>query len=113
GGGGVPDYRGADIADGRWSVLDYDLLAEPLRKPLSYQPCHNVGATSGGKSDNDADWPRRISLRPSEARRGRQRGSARSQMQKLSAGKIPFLTSLPLYVTPTPRRQLRAAWAAQ
>src|SRR5262245_64458957 len=34
--------------------------------------------------------PRRISLRRSDARDGRQRGSARGQMQKISAGKFHF-----------------------
>src|SRR5215813_11480903 len=35
-------------------------------------------------------YPRRIGLRPSEARHRRQRGSARGQMQKISAGKFHF-----------------------
>ena len=42
----------------------------------------------GGKADDDAHRPRRIGLRPRDARHGRQRGSARGQMQKLSAGKF-------------------------
>jgi len=33
-------------------------------------------------------WTPRIGLHPSEARHGRERGSARVQMQKLSAGKF-------------------------
>ena len=48
----------------------------------------------GGKANNDAHRPRRIGLRPSNTRHGRQRGSARGQMKKLSAGKfhlaLPF-----------------------
>src|SRR5215831_13552325 len=39
--------------------------------------------------------PRRIGLRPSEARRGRERGSARCQMQEISAGK--FHSALPAF----------------
>src|SRR5262249_32774975 len=35
-------------------------------------------------------YPRRIGLRPSEARHRRQRGSARGQMQKISAGEVHF-----------------------
>jgi hypothetical protein len=31
------DGLGADIAGSSWSVLDDELLAEPLRQPLSYQ----------------------------------------------------------------------------
>ena len=45
-------------------------------------------APPGGKADDDAHRPRRIGLRPRDARHGRQRGSARCQMQKLSAGKF-------------------------
>src|SRR5262249_15991875 len=40
------------------------------------------------KSDNDAHRPRRIGLRPRDPRNGWQRGSARDQMQKLSAGEF-------------------------
>src|SRR5713226_129364 len=78
--GRVHDHLGADIAASSWSVLDDELLAEPLRQPLSYQACHDVSGTTGGKSDDQAYWPRRIGLRPSEARHGRQRGSARCRM---------------------------------
>ena len=42
------------------------------------------------KKKSPHDHPRRISLRPSGARHGRKRGSARCQMQKLSAGKVQF-----------------------
>src|SRR5262245_56119459 len=48
---------GGDIAGSSWSVLDDELLVEPLRQPFSYQACHDVGATSGSKSDNDAHRP--------------------------------------------------------
>jgi len=34
--GRVHDHLGADIAGSSWSVLDDELLAEPLRQPLSY-----------------------------------------------------------------------------
>jgi transposase len=40
---------------------------------------------AGGKADDDAHRPCRIGLRPSERRHRRERGSARCQMQKLSA----------------------------
>ena len=43
---------------------------------------------AGGKADDDAHRPRRIGLRPRSARHGRQRGSTRCQMQKVSAGKF-------------------------
>src|SRR5215475_6100708 len=65
----VHDRLGGDIAGLARPILDYKLLTEPLRQPLSYQACYDVGATSGGKSDNDAHRPRRIGLRPYDARR--------------------------------------------
>ena len=40
------------------------------------------------KADDDAHRPRRIGLRPCDTRDGRERGSARCQMQKLPAGKF-------------------------
>ena len=83
------DRLGGDIAAGARPVLDDELLAEPLRQPLTDQARDDVGRAAGGKADNDAHRPRRIGLRPSDARHGRQRGSARGQMQKLSsAGKF-------------------------
>ena len=46
---------------------------------------------AGGNADDQAHRPRRIGLRPRDARHGRQRGSARCQMQKLSAGKFHWV----------------------
>ena len=43
---------------------------------------------AGGKADDDAHRPRRIGLRPRDARHGRQRGSARGQMQKFFGGEV-------------------------
>src|SRR5262245_1352335 len=78
-----------DITAGTRPVLDDELLAEPLRQPLTDETRGDVGATGGGIADNQAHRPRRISLRPSEARDGgRQRGSACGEMQKLAAGKF-------------------------
>jgi hypothetical protein len=65
--GRVHDRLGGDIAASPWPVLDDELLAESLRQPLSYQACHDVGGTTGGKSDNDAHGPGRIGLSPSDA----------------------------------------------
>ena len=45
-------------------------------------------APPGGKADDDAHRPRRIGLRPRDARDGRERGSARGQMQEYAAGKF-------------------------
>src|SRR6516225_8898107 len=86
--GCIHDRLGGDIGASTRPVLDHEWLAKPRRQPLSYQACHDVGATSGGKSDNDAHRSRRISLRPRDARHSRERGSTRGQMQKSSAGKF-------------------------
>src|SRR5215831_17969875 len=56
-----------DISAGARSVLDDKLLAEPLRQPLADQARDDVGAAAGGKADDDAHRPRRISLRPRNA----------------------------------------------
>src|SRR5262249_46353359 len=83
-----------EIAAATWPILDYKRLAEPLRQPLSNHPGGDVGRPAGGKADDDADRPRWIGLRPRYPRHCRQRGSARGQMQKLSAGKFHFCQSL-------------------
>src|SRR5262249_57956076 len=87
-GGGVSGRLGGDFAGRASLILDDKLLTEPLRQPLSYQACHDVSGTSGGKSDNDAHRPRRIAFRPSDPRHGWQRRSAGGQMQKLAAAKF-------------------------
>ena len=82
------DHFGADIAGGARSVLDDELLAKSLRQPLTHQARDDVGRTTGRKADNDAHRVRRIGFRPRDARHRRERGSARGQMQKSSAGKF-------------------------
>src|SRR5215471_15312803 len=87
--GGRPyDRLRADIAAGARPVLDHELLAEPLRQPLTDQAGDNVDRSASGKADDDADRPRGIGLRPRDPRHGRERGSTRCQMQKISAGKF-------------------------
>ena len=82
------DRLGGDVAAGARPVLDDEWLAEPLRQPLTDQAREDVVRAAGGKADDDAHRPRRIGLRPSEARHGRERGSTRCQMQKLAARKF-------------------------
>src|SRR5262249_46553802 len=79
-----------DIATTARTVLDDELLTEALRQPLTNEARSNVVNTTGRKWDNDAHRPRRIGLRPRNPRRHRQRGSAGSQIQKISAGKFHF-----------------------
>ena len=49
-----------DVGTGPRSVLDKELLAEPLRKPLRYQARDDVGRAAGRIADDDAHRPRRI-----------------------------------------------------
>src|SRR5262249_14214161 len=92
-GGCLHDRLGGDSAGGARSVLDYKLLAQPVRQPLSHQACRDVSGSARRKADDNADRSRRIRLRRGETRHGRQRGSARDQMQKISAGKFHSITS--------------------
>jgi hypothetical protein len=62
-------------------------MAKSIRQPLTYQTCDDVSAT-GGKGDDQPHRPRRIDLRPRDARHCRQRGKAGGQMQKSAAGKF-------------------------
>src|SRR5262245_17762020 len=84
------DRLAADSARVSLTVLDDEWLPEPLRQPLTHQTCDDVARPARRKADNDAHRPRRIALRPRDPRDGRQRGSARGQMQKISAGKFHF-----------------------
>jgi hypothetical protein len=69
-------------------VLDDKLLAKSLREPLTDQASDDVDAAAGWNADDNAHRPRWIGLRPSKARDSRERGSGRSHMQKLPAGKF-------------------------
>jgi hypothetical protein len=84
------DRLGGDVAAGAWPVLNNELLTEPLREPLSYQTRDDVTRTAGAIADEDAYRSRRIGLCARDGRHDGQRGSARGQMQKWSAGKFHF-----------------------
>ena len=88
--GRAHDRLGGDIAAGARPVLDNERLTEAFRQPLADQPCNDVDVVAGGEADDDVHRPRRIGLRPGDPRDGRQRGSARGQMQKIPAGKFHF-----------------------
>jgi len=79
---------GGDVAAGARPVLDDELLAEPLGKPLPHQACDDVEPAAGGRADDPTDRPRRIGLRPREMRHRRQRGSGRGQMQESTPGHV-------------------------
>src|SRR5262245_21943523 len=78
------DRLGTDIAAGTRPVLDDEWLAEPFGKPLTHQAREDVGRATGGKTDDDAHRPRRISLRTRDPRHRRERGRTRCQVQELS-----------------------------
>ena len=89
-GGHAHDGFGGDIAGGAWAIFNDELLTQPLRQPLAHQAREDVIGTSGREAHNYAHRPRWIGLRPTVARHGRQRRSARGQMQELSTGKLPW-----------------------
>src|SRR5262249_61492012 len=70
--------------------LDEHLLAQALRQILSDDACHGVVWPAGSERHDPMYRPRRIGLRPYDARDGRQRGSNTCQMQKLTAGEVHF-----------------------
>src|SRR5262249_3019209 len=74
----------ADVAGGTGDILNIELLSEMLGEFLSGDPREDISAAAGSEWHNHTHRPRWISLRPYSARRGRQRGCARNQMQDLS-----------------------------
>src|SRR5215204_5273058 len=78
----------ADIAARAGHILDVELLAEPLGQLLCDKPPDRVSLTAGRKRHDNAHWPGRVRLRPRNARDRWQRGSARGQTEKISAGKF-------------------------
>jgi hypothetical protein len=82
------DGLGSNISTGTWPVLDDEGLAEPVGQPLPKQAPDDIRPATRNDADDQTHRPRRIGLRPSHARGGRQRGSAGGQVQKISAGKF-------------------------
>ena len=81
----VHDRFGAEVAAAARPVLNDELLAKPLRKPMTEQACEDIGPAASRNVDDNAHGPGRIGLRPSEGRCSRQRGSAYCEMQQLTA----------------------------
>jgi hypothetical protein len=61
----LSDKFGGDVAARAGPVLDDELLAEPLRQPLRNEARRNIWCNTRRKTDQDADRPRRIGIRPS------------------------------------------------
>ena len=82
------DLPGADVATATRPVLDEEGLSEALRQPLTHQAPKDVVGSAGSYRYDDAHRPRRIGLGAGDPRYGRQRGSARGQVQELSANQF-------------------------
>src|SRR5262249_58766928 len=89
-GGRTRHYLGGDLSLRARSILDDEWLAETLRQPLTNQAREDVGWPAGRKADHDPHRPRRVGLRESDARDGRQRAGARGQAEEISAGDVSF-----------------------
>src|SRR5262249_37163659 len=90
GGGGRRGAQGGMIVFGRGGLQIKN--GGPSRSD-SHWPIRRAvmsDAPAGGNWHDQTHWPRRIGLRPCDARHRRQRGSARSQMQKISTGTFHF-----------------------
>src|SRR5579883_600105 len=74
------DRLGGDIASRARTIVDDEWLAEARRQPLTDEARRNVGWAAGRTADDDAYGPRWISLRPRDARKGRERGRARGEI---------------------------------
>src|SRR5262245_44384664 len=64
---------GADIAAATRPIVDNELLAEPLRQPLSDQAREDVGRAGRGEWHDQTHRSRRIGLRQCDARNSRPR----------------------------------------
>src|SRR6516162_814336 len=84
----MDDRLGADVGAATRPGVDEELLAETLRQPLSHQTRDDVVPAPSGSRNDHAHRPRRIGLRPCDARDGRQRGGACCEMQELATAKF-------------------------
>src|SRR5262245_63617139 len=75
----------------RRPVLDDEWLTETLRQPLTDQAGKHVDHAARGKAGDQAHRPRRIGLRPSEARRGRQPAAPAARWRKFRRGSFIML----------------------
>src|SRR6516164_4006198 len=91
---GAGDRGGTQRTAAAADVFD-DHRAEQRFDLFHPWPGEGVERATRRKWDHEPDRPRRIRLRPRDPRDRRQRGSARGQMQKISAGK--FHLNLPLW----------------
>src|SRR5262249_2829009 len=84
------DPADTDAASRAGHIFNDDRLAERRPHAFDQDTTNDISRPTWREWDNDCDGPRRIALRPRDPSRGRPRGSAGGQMQKLSAGKFHF-----------------------
>src|SRR5215472_2887202 len=73
------------------TILHHYRLAPARGQTLGKQTGCGIAGAASAKRQDEAHRPRRIGLRPCDVRQGRQRGSARGQIQEIAAGKFHFL----------------------
>src|SRR5580704_1380552 len=87
-GAGLGGLAGADIAARTRHVLDIELLPELLRQLLRDEAGRDIGWTAGRERDDHPHRPRRIGLRPGEARHRREGSGARGQAQESTTRRL-------------------------
>jgi hypothetical protein len=85
---GARSASGAHGSPGAGDIFYDDRLTERYPHMLDEDARERIVGSARRVRHDNCDRPRRIGLRPSYPRNGRQRGSARGQMQKISAGKF-------------------------
>src|SRR5262249_59298273 len=88
GGGGTWVCGGTLVPAPAGPVMEEDWRPEPLRQPLADQAGGDVGRAGRRDWHDQAHGARGIGLRPCNTRQGGQRGSARCEMEKISAGEV-------------------------
>src|SRR5262249_59827189 len=101
---------GGDRAVGAGAVRDDDRLTPTLFKLAAAATRDDIGRSAGRETYEEAPRRRRVGLRPRDARHRRQRGNARGQLQKISAGKFHFELPSPFHITPSPLPPQRDAY---
>src|SRR5262249_27561500 len=94
-------------------ILDDNRLTERRSKTFANHAPEQIREPATRQRHDNRNWPGRIGLRPSNTRRGRERGSARCEMEKISAGKFHFDPSLFGLSIRSPRQRRRAACPAR
>jgi len=75
------DRAGSDVAAGAGSVLDHELLAQPLGEPSADEARSDVGYPAGRIADEETNRPRRIGLRAGKTRHGRKPASTHGETE--------------------------------